>query len=350
MKTMFGMRAKSPEEKKAEKIDLDWDAYPTAWTEPLEFYWSRAWRTAMKHGDFDGAKTIFTDPQWTATDRARMLSRPLFAAPDQLPVTEPLAQLLRARLDFEKASEIRGTATADRVDEEAWPQILSLAEVAVQLSQHAFAQTQDPAALVMCQLYGLLAEYDCMSIFHQWHELDPWNLMGWRYLSNASDERWSGDPELQLNLAGYLAESAPEGHPVLGVVLDMLFQRMQYQLIFEETVPSHYFAARREFYADPDIRALVLLAWQRFRSAPDVREAQEICGRFMQALSLAGEDAAAFEAMERSRGYFLPGAPWVIVSKEKESKFFANWWRTITIYSAVAGPETAIAVKRDPTF
>lgn len=342
---MFGFSKKSPEYKQAEKMDLDWDRFPRAWTQDITPPWMLTWLQAIQTQDFGQAVRIYDDPALNSRDRSELLVRAndILKGKEQwchaiVDSNHPLADLLCALATFHEAIQARGTGTADTVEESAGEVWLRKSEEACVHAQKAWQKNGDPTALVLQQYFSIGVEHvDCMTFFNSLHKVDPWNEFGWRMLINSSDERWSGDPELQLNLAGYLAENAPEGHPALGVVPAFLYRRFEYLMIFERNGESHE-QIRNSFYSLEHVREILKLAWDRYSAQAPVNPSNyRAYSEFMQALSLAGYHQEAMVALDRSRGFFKPGQPWVVGQDPKNSTTSANLWRGYVIYRAVAG-------------
>lgn len=351
----------------AKQTDKDYVAFPTPWTAPTPYPWREDWNAALAQRDGTRLQGIFTYPSLTASDRAFMLiivherlakdSRCAEWLAKEFSHDDPFALMLRAELHFHQATAARGTGTGDTVHSDAATTWVGNCHLAHELADKAYELSGDPAALAIQQSFALgmhtpdSDDLPIMEIFERWSSVDPWNIAGWHQLVLSSDERWSGDPELQLNLAGHIAHDAPEGHLVLGKVPEYIDERFRYVYLFNTDRSNDVDPVRRDFYEQDFIRDIVKTAWDRLVSPSPINnpdhapnpEVETPLGRaafsnFVFCLSMCGFHQEAFEALWRSRGYYRPGTPWVLGRKVKRSVAAASAWRSYVIYNAIVGP------------
>ncbi len=148
-----------------------------------------------------------------------------------------------------------------------------------------------------------ITDDDCgLAHAKKWQSIDPWNPMGWAELLRQQDARWSGDWQALPLMARYVAEQAPDGHPVLAEVVSILNQHWFTLRSFGEFSSEDATAAA---WRNAESAYTVAHSFAKFSSAyEDGIRALRLWDRFAFGLAEAGLYEELLDVMRRQKGRY----------------------------------------------
>lgn len=210
--------------------------------------------------------------------------------------------MLASNIALSCAFDERGSGTADQVTDAGKLGFASWNERARDLMEQSakLSNYTDPFAYILGHGATVGGGTES-SLEHakKWQAIDPWNPMGWNNLIRQLDARWSGDTTILPQIALYIAENAPEGHPVLAEAVYALNQHWNTLWTFGELSTTD--ADKAVWQTDHGVH-VVWTAFERFAGKYEggIR-AISLWDMFAYGLSLAGLHEEALSVMRQQQ-------------------------------------------------